>query len=61
MGDKFTIDKFIKYVEGKLFIPYDGIGYFGTETEESREPIRFDVKYLRKMRWKYTHVYWYNR
>lgn len=56
-GDLFTIDEWNEAVGQGVFIPYDGTGYYGTDTEEFTEYPVFVTTPPEEA----THVWWYNK
>lgn len=59
-GDIFTYEKFMKYVEDKYIINYDGIGYLHDGENKTNIKVHCDVQWLKSHR-KYPYVCWYNK
>lgn len=61
-GNLMTIDKFRECVACNGFIPYDGYGYYCTETELSDLTVSFNLEEIdRKKKSGYGFVLWFNR
>ena len=54
--DLIPADDWARYVACGAFLPYDGIGYWGTETHYDRNTSAFKSQPVDA-----THVHWYNR
>lgn len=61
-GDVFTTEEFQRYNEEKLFIWYDGIGYFHDGEKETNESVwDEDGRFRKDLVEKYPFVCWYNK
>jgi hypothetical protein len=56
-GELFTVEDWFKNVENGYFIPNDGVGYYGTETEEWPQHSVWGGEPPEGA----THVWWYNK
>ena len=67
MPDKYTIEEWMKECKQGNLTDYDGIGYLGTQNEESTAKVTPSLSQLIPQinsvhhNGKYTHVWWYNR
>ena len=62
IGDIMTIERYKNYVEGGTFIPYDGHGYYCTESAITDEKSDFAIKAIdKKIAQGYKYVIWYNK
>ena len=57
-SDVMTIAEFNECEKSGAFIPYDGDGYFGTETHFSFDEYVWNAESIPEGA---THVHWYNR
>lgn len=61
-GDVFTTKEFQRYNEEKLFIWYDGIGYFHDGEKETNESVwDEDGRFRKDLVGKYPFICWYNK
>ena len=61
-GDLMTIEEFIKHVDNKLFINYDGTGRYAFEDKESDYRFDFDeYNFYGKYDKRFTHIMWFNK
>lgn len=65
-ADVFTMEEFIKAVEGGEIMDYDGIGYLAKidnagKIWESEFQVDCYVGWLKKQPKEFTHVCWYNK
>ena len=61
MAYKYTVAQWIEECDNGNLIDYDGFGYLGTETEESKIKIFPSQRILVSVYLEYTHVWWYNK
>lgn len=62
IGDIMSIERYRDYIKKKLFIPYDGWGYYCTETEVLDEKSDYSVDLIdKKIKKGYKYVIWCNK
>jgi hypothetical protein len=63
LGDLMTLKEWQEAVKAGGFVDYDGVGCYGTETEEfvNREVVPSDFLAGKEPPKEATHVIWYNR
>jgi len=62
-GDHMSIQKYLKNIEDRTFIPYDGYGYYATEDKISDVLASFDEYSIKKVisNKEFDYVVWFNR
>lgn len=59
--DCMTIKKFASYVKRRVFIPYDGFGYYHDGENETEIKVSFDYDDIMSHVKEYPYVCWYNK
>ena len=60
-GNIMVIDDFIDDVKNRLFVDYDGYGYFLDIDGNEHEPVHCNAEWLEQFKGKYPFIVWFNK